>query len=146
MLDHAPVQTPDTPLPILGQTCTRPWGRYTTIDLGARHQVKHITVTPGGTLSLQSHTHRAEHWSVVSGTAQVTVGAETRLLREDESVYIPLGAIHRLANPGKVDLVLIEVQVGAYLGEDDITRYEDVYARPVTAKTGTGLPRETKAA
>jgi mannose-1-phosphate guanylyltransferase / mannose-6-phosphate isomerase len=107
----------------------RPWGWYETLSLGTRFQVKRIMVHPDGILSLQSHVHRAEHWVVVSGTARVTVGNEVRLLTENESVYIPLGAVHRLENPGKLDLHLIEVQSGAYLGEDDITRYEDVYAR-----------------
>jgi mannose-1-phosphate guanylyltransferase / mannose-6-phosphate isomerase len=107
----------------------RPWGWYETLSLGTRFQVKRIMVHPGGILSLQSHVHRAEHWVVVSGTARVTVGDQVRLLTENESVYIPLGAVHRLENPGKLDLHLIEVQSGAYLGEDDITRYEDVYAR-----------------
>ncbi len=107
----------------------RPWGWYETLSLGTRFQVKRIMVHPGGVLSLQSHVHRAEHWVVVSGTARVTVGDEVRLLTENESVYIPLGAVHRLENPGKLELHLIEVQSGAYLGEDDITRYEDIYAR-----------------
>jgi mannose-1-phosphate guanylyltransferase/mannose-6-phosphate isomerase len=107
----------------------RPWGWYETLSLGRRFQVKRIMVHPGGILSLQSHVHRAEHWVVVEGTARVTVGDEVRLLAENQSVYIPLGAVHRLENPGKVDLHLIEVQSGPYLGEDDITRYEDVYAR-----------------
>jgi mannose-1-phosphate guanylyltransferase/mannose-6-phosphate isomerase len=107
----------------------RPWGWYETLSLGRRFQVKRIMVHPGGILSLQSHVHRAEHWVVVEGAARVTVGDEVRLLGENQSVYIPLGAIHRMENPGKVDLHLIEVQSGPYLGEDDITRYEDVYAR-----------------
>ncbi|MEM1130510.1 MAG: mannose-1-phosphate guanylyltransferase/mannose-6-phosphate isomerase [Pseudomonadota bacterium] len=107
----------------------RPWGWYETLSLGDRFQVKRIMVHPGGILSLQSHVHRAEHWVVVEGTARVTVGEEVRLLCENESVYIPLGAVHRLENPGKVDLHLIEVQSGTYLGEDDIVRYEDIYAR-----------------
>jgi mannose-6-phosphate isomerase-like protein (cupin superfamily) len=107
----------------------RPWGWYETLSLGTRFQVKRIMVHPGGTLSLQSHVHRAEHWVVVAGTARVTVGDSVRLLAENESVYVPLGAVHRLENPGRLDLHLIEVQTGAYLGEDDITRYEDVYAR-----------------
>jgi mannose-1-phosphate guanylyltransferase / mannose-6-phosphate isomerase len=109
--------------------CHRPWGWYETLSLGHRFQVKRIMVHPGGILSLQSHVHRAEHWVVVEGTARVTVGDEVRLLTENESVYVPLGAVHRLENPGKLDLHLIEVQSGSYLGEDDITRYEDVYAR-----------------
>ncbi len=107
----------------------RPWGWYETLSLGPRFQVKRIMVHPGGVLSLQSHVHRAEHWVVVEGAARVTVGEEVRLLGENQSVYIPLGAVHRLENPGKLDLHLIEVQSGPYLGEDDITRYEDVYAR-----------------
>ena len=107
----------------------RPWGWYETLSLGPRFQVKRIMVHPGGILSLQSHVHRAEHWVVVEGAARVTVGEDVRLLGENQSVYIPLGAIHRLENPGKVDLHLIEVQSGPYLGEDDIVRYEDIYAR-----------------
>ena len=107
----------------------RPWGWFETVAAGTRHQVKRIVVRPGGMLSLQSHVHRAEHWIVVSGTARVTIGEGVRLVSENESVYVPLGAVHRLENPGKVDLHVIEVQTGAYLGEDDITRYEDVYAR-----------------
>lgn len=107
----------------------RPWGHYESIDEGGRYQVKRITVTPGQVLSLQKHYHRAEHWVVVQGTAVVTRDGEEILLRENESVYLPLGAIHRLANPGKIPLELIEVQVGSYLGEDDIVRFEDVYGR-----------------
>lgn len=107
----------------------RPWGWYETLALGTRFQVKNIMVKPGAQLSLQSHVHRSEHWVVVEGTATVTVGEEVKLLTENQSVYIPLGAVHRLENPGKVNLHLIEVQTGAYLGEDDIIRYEDIYAR-----------------
>ncbi|MCY6379633.1 mannose-1-phosphate guanylyltransferase/mannose-6-phosphate isomerase [Hoeflea prorocentri] len=109
--------------------CERPWGHYETLSLGARFQVKRIVVKPGGRLSLQSHQHRAEHWVVVEGTATVVVGETVSMLSENESTYIPLGAVHRLENQGKVPLTLIEVQSGAYLGEDDITRYEDIYAR-----------------
>jgi len=109
--------------------CYRPWGWYERVAHGHRFQVKQIMVKPGGILSLQSHHHRAEHWVVVAGTAKVTVGEEVRLLGENQSVYIPLGAVHRLENPGKLELHLIEVQSGAYLGEDDIVRYEDIYAR-----------------
>lgn len=109
--------------------CYRPWGWYETLALGARFQVKQIMVKPGGQLSLQSHVHRSEHWVVVAGAATVTVDDNVQLLGENQSVYIPLGAVHRLENPGKVELHLIEVQSGAYLGEDDIVRYEDVYAR-----------------
>jgi mannose-1-phosphate guanylyltransferase/mannose-1-phosphate guanylyltransferase/mannose-6-phosphate isomerase len=109
--------------------CHRPWGWYETLALGDRFQVKNIMVKPGGVLSLQSHVHRAEHWVVVVGTARVTVGDEVQLLGENQSIYIPLGARHRLENPGKVAMHLIEVQTGIYLGEDDIVRYEDVYSR-----------------
>ncbi|SDN59987.1 mannose-1-phosphate guanylyltransferase/mannose-1-phosphate guanylyltransferase / mannose-6-phosphate isomerase [Lutimaribacter pacificus] len=107
----------------------RPWGWFETLVLADRFQVKRIHVHPGAALSLQSHMHRSEHWIVVQGTARVTVDDDVRLLSENESVYIPLGAVHRMENPGKVPMVLIEVQTGAYLGEDDILRYEDVYAR-----------------
>jgi mannose-1-phosphate guanylyltransferase/mannose-1-phosphate guanylyltransferase/mannose-6-phosphate isomerase len=107
----------------------RPWGWYETLSLGARFQVKRIMVKPGGVLSLQSHVHRAEHWVVVEGTARVTIGEDVRLITENQSVYIPLGTVHRMENPGKVPMFLIEVQSGTYLGEDDIVRYEDIYAR-----------------
>jgi len=107
----------------------RPWGAYDSIDQGERFQVKRITVKPGGTLSLQMHHHRAEHWIVVSGTAEVTRGDEVLLLTENQSTYIPLGVTHRLRNPGKLPLELIEVQSGSYLGEDDIVRFEDTYGR-----------------
>ncbi|WP_419780973.1 mannose-1-phosphate guanylyltransferase/mannose-6-phosphate isomerase [Maridesulfovibrio sp.] len=107
----------------------RPWGSYESVDTGDRFQVKRIIVKPGGVLSLQKHHHRAEHWVVVKGTAKVRVGDEEVLLREDQSTYIPLGTMHRLENPGKIDLELIEVQTGSYLGEDDIQRFEDVYGR-----------------
>lgn len=107
----------------------RPWGWFETLALDERFQVKRIVVQPGGVLSLQSHLHRSEHWIVVSGTARVTIDDAVRLVTENQSVYVPLGAIHRLENPGKVPMVMIEVQTGPYLGEDDITRYEDVYAR-----------------
>ncbi len=107
----------------------RPWGSYDSIDVEPRFQVKRITVNPGARLSLQMHHHRAEHWIVVSGTAQVTRGDETFLLSENQSTYIPLGTSHRLENPGKIPLELIEVQSGSYLGEDDIVRFEDVYGR-----------------
>jgi mannose-1-phosphate guanylyltransferase/mannose-6-phosphate isomerase len=107
----------------------RPWGDYETIDQSLRYQVKRITVKPGAKLSLQKHFHRAEHWTVVSGTALVTRGEETLMLKEDQSTYIPLGTVHRLENPGKIPLELIEVQSGPYLGEDDIVRFDDVYGR-----------------
>lgn len=107
----------------------RPWGWYQTVDEGDRFQVKRIVVYPNGRLSLQKHYHRAEHWTVVHGTAEITVDKDKRILQENESTYIPLGAVHRLENPGKIDLELIEVQTGSYLGEDDIVRLDDVYAR-----------------
>jgi len=107
----------------------RPWGWFESLVIGERFQVKRIHVHPGAALSLQSHHHRSEHWIVVEGTAKVTVGDEVKLVSENQSVYIPLGAVHRMENPGKVPMVLIEVQTGSYLGEDDIIRYEDVYAR-----------------
>ena len=112
----------------------RPWGWYESLVTGPRFQVKRIVVHPGASLSLQSHHHRAEHWIVVEGTAKVTVDDEMKLVTENQSVYIPLGALHRMENPGKVPLTLIEVQTGSYLGEDDIIRYEDVYARRQGAK------------
>ncbi len=107
----------------------RPWGWYESIALGPRFQVKRIVVHPGAARSLQSHVHRSEHWIVVEGTAKVTIDGEVRLLTENLSVYIPVGAVHPLENPDKLPIVLIEVQTGSYLGEDDIVRYEDVYAR-----------------
>ena len=107
----------------------RPWGWYDSVDAGDRFQVKRIMVKPGATLSLQKHHHRAEHWIVVRGTAEVTNGDQVILLSENQSTYIPLGTVHRLANPGKVPLEIIEVQSGSYLGEDDIVRYEDTYGR-----------------
>ncbi|ARN24020.1 mannose-1-phosphate guanylyltransferase/mannose-6-phosphate isomerase [Piscinibacter gummiphilus] len=107
----------------------RPWGWYDSIDAGARFQVKRIMVKPGASLSLQMHHHRAEHWIVVSGTAEVTCGDKTLVLTENQSTYIPLGETHRLANPGKLPLEIIEVQSGSYLGEDDIVRFEDTYGR-----------------
>lgn len=112
----------------------RPWGWYESLVVGPRFQVKRIVVQPGAALSLQSHHHRAEHWIVVEGTAKVTVDTEVKLVAENQSVYIPLAAVHRLENPGKLPLTLIEVQTGSYLGEDDIIRYEDVYARGQGAK------------
>ena len=113
----------------LHTTVHRPWGCYRGIDMGERHQVKRITVNPGAKLSLQMHYHRAEHWIVASGTALVTRGEKQFLLRENESTYIPMGETHRLENPGKVPLDIIEVQSGSYLGEDDIVRFEDGYGR-----------------
>lgn len=107
----------------------RPWGWFERLVLGDRFQVKRILVHPGAALSLQSHHHRSEHWIVVEGTAKVTIDNKVELVTENESVYIPLGAVHRMENPGKVPMVLIEVQTGSYLGEDDIVRYEDIYSR-----------------
>jgi mannose-1-phosphate guanylyltransferase/mannose-6-phosphate isomerase len=111
----------------------RPWGSYDSIDSGDRFQVKRLTVKPGGVLSLQMHHHRAEHWIVVSGTAKITCGEKVFLLSENESTYIPIGATHRIENPGRVHLHLIEVQSGSYLGEDDIVRFEDNYGRQGTS-------------
>lgn len=107
----------------------RPWGWFESLVLGDRFRVKRIVVNPGGALSLQSHNHRAEHWVVVAGTARVTINGEARLVGENRSVYVPLGATHRLENHGELPMVLIEVQTGAYLGEDDIVRHDDAYAR-----------------
>jgi mannose-1-phosphate guanylyltransferase/mannose-6-phosphate isomerase len=107
----------------------RPWGYYQSVDQGARHQVKRIVVKPGQRLSLQKHFHRAEHWIVVKGTAEVTRDKEVILVHENESIYLPIGCVHRMANPGRIDLELIEVQTGSYLGEDDIIRLEDIYNR-----------------
>lgn len=112
----------------------RPWGWFESLVVGNRFQVKRIVVKPGAALSLQSHHHRSEHWIVVEGTARVTVDDQVRLVSENQSIYIPLGAVHRMENPGKVPMVLIEVQTGTYLGEDDIIRYDDVYARGQGAK------------
>jgi mannose-1-phosphate guanylyltransferase/mannose-6-phosphate isomerase len=113
----------------LHRKVARPWGWYDSVDVGPRHQVKRIGVNPGASLSLQMHHHRAEHWIVVSGTAEVTNGDSVLILTENQSTYIPLGQTHRLANPGKVPLEIIEVQSGSYLGEDDIVRFEDNYGR-----------------
>jgi mannose-1-phosphate guanylyltransferase/mannose-6-phosphate isomerase len=107
----------------------RPWGWYDSIDEGGRFKVKRIQVKPGASLSLQKHHHRAEHWVVVTGTAEITNGDKKLLLSENQSTYIPLGEVHRLANPGSIPLEIIEVQSGSYLGEDDIVRFEDHYGR-----------------
>jgi mannose-1-phosphate guanylyltransferase/mannose-6-phosphate isomerase len=127
----------------------RPWGHYDSVDRGERFQVKRIVVRPGGTLSLQQHMHRSEHWVVVRGTAEVTLDGEVRHVHENESIYIPIGTIHRLANPGKIPLEIIEVQTGSYLGEDDIIRFEDVYGRspgrgPAPGERGAELHRHGK--
>jgi mannose-1-phosphate guanylyltransferase/mannose-6-phosphate isomerase len=123
------LQTSRRQEPDLHRQVHRPWGWYDSIDSGPRFQVKRIMVKPGASLSLQMHHHRAEHWIVVSGTAEVTVGDKVTLLSENQSTYIPLGQTHRLANPGKVPLEIIEVQSGSYLGEDDIVRFQDTYGR-----------------
>jgi len=114
---------------LLHRQVFRPWGSYDSIDGGERFQVKRLIVNPGATLSLQMHHHRAEHWVVVSGTARITCENKVFLLEENQSTYIPVGAKHRIENPGKIDLHIIEVQSGSYLGEDDIVRFEDVYGR-----------------
>jgi mannose-1-phosphate guanylyltransferase len=119
----------DRPESKLHREVYRPWGKYDSIDIGKRDQVKRITVKPGGKLSIQKHYHRAEHWIVVSGTASVLNGDKTTLVTENQSIYIPVGTIHALENPGKIPLEMIEVQTGSYLGEDDIVRFEDKYGR-----------------
>lgn len=116
-------------LPVIHQTAHRPWGTYTILESEDKYKIKRIVVKPGKRLSLQKHLHRSEHWVVVSGTATVTIGEQTQLVRPNESTYIPIGEIHRLENKGKLDLVLIEAQVGEYTGEDDIIRFEDNYGR-----------------
>jgi len=123
------LQSSARPEPELHRQVHRPWGWYDSVDAGSRFQVKRIMVKPGASLSLQMHHHRAEHWIVVSGTAEVTVGDKVTLLSENQSTYIPLGQVHRLANPGKVPLEIIEVQSGSYMGEDDIVRFQDTYGR-----------------
>jgi mannose-1-phosphate guanylyltransferase/mannose-6-phosphate isomerase len=117
------------PKALLHRKVSRPWGWYDSIDHGERFQVKRIGVKAGASLSLQKHHHRAEHWIVVKGTAEVTCGEKTFLMTENQSTYIPIGEVHRLHNPGKTDLEMIEVQSGSYLGEDDIVRLEDTYGR-----------------
>jgi len=125
-------------LPITADTAEeaaeRPWGAYRTIAKGGRYRVKRIDVTPGQALSLQKHHHRAEHWIVVAGTAEVTVDAEVKIVPAGQNVFLPLGCVHRLMNPGKVLMTLIEVQIGEYLEEDDIIRLEDRYGRAPAAK------------
>jgi mannose-1-phosphate guanylyltransferase/mannose-6-phosphate isomerase len=117
---------------LLHREVFRPWGSYDSVDNGDRHQVKRLKVKPGATLSLQMHHHRAEHWIVVQGTAMVTCDGKEFLISENQSTYIPIGAVHRIKNPGKVDLHIVEVQSGSYLGEDDIVRFEDNYGRQGT--------------
>ena len=128
------LETRQSPQAALHRKVARPWGWYDSIDAGERFQVKRIAVKPGASLSLQKHHHRAEHWIVVKGTAEVTRGSETFLLTENQSTYIPIGEVHRLHNPGKTDLEMIEVQSGSYLGEDDIVRLDDVYGRVIPLK------------
>jgi mannose-1-phosphate guanylyltransferase/mannose-6-phosphate isomerase len=117
----------------------RPWGSYDSVDMGGRFQVKHISVKPGACLSLQMHHHRAEHWIVVSGTAEVTCDENVFLLCENQSTYIPIASVHRLRNPGKIPLEIIEVQSGSYLGEDDIERFEDIYGRSTPIERGVSV-------
>ena len=107
----------------------RPWGWFEVLESSRNFQVKRICVNPGGVLSLQSHKYRSEHWVVVEGTARVTVDNEIKMISAGQSIYVPLGSIHRMENPGETPMILIEVQTGTYLGEDDIVRYEDLYAR-----------------
>jgi mannose-1-phosphate guanylyltransferase/mannose-6-phosphate isomerase len=125
----AHLENAQLPQATLHRRVARPWGWYDSIDMGERFQVKRIGVKPGASLSLQKHHHRAEHWIVVQGTAEVTNGDKVFLLSENQSTYIPIGAVHRLHNPGKLELEMIEVQSGSYLGEDDIVRLEDTYGR-----------------
>jgi mannose-1-phosphate guanylyltransferase/mannose-6-phosphate isomerase len=125
----AKLRTSNRPEATVHKRMHRPWGYYESIDMGERFQVKRIVVTPGGLLSLQKHRHRSEHWIVVRGTAEVTINENVRAVHENESIYIPIGSVHRLANQGRIPLELIEVQTGSYLGEDDIVRLEDVYSR-----------------
>lgn len=125
----AALEAADRPEPVAHKRVYRPWGAYEGIANAERYQVKHLLIQPGAELSLQLHHHRAEHWVVVQGTAQITRGQETFLLAEDQSTYIPVGTQHRIANPGHIPLEIIEVQTGSYLGEDDIVRLEDSYGR-----------------
>jgi mannose-1-phosphate guanylyltransferase / mannose-6-phosphate isomerase len=125
----ARLEMANTSQAVVHRKVARPWGWYDSVDVGERFQVKRIGVKPGASLSLQKHYHRAEHWVVVKGTAEVTRGEETFLVSENQSTYIPVGEVHRLHNPGKMELEIIEVQSGAYLGEDDIVRFEDTYGR-----------------
>ena len=118
-----------SPQIVCGEIFHRPWGSYCTIDFGPGFQVKRITVKPGQKLSRQYHHHRSEHWTLVAGCARILVGDDERLMYPDDSAYIPLSVIHRLENPGDVDVELIEVQCGNYLGEDDIVRLDDIYGR-----------------
>ena len=130
----AELEARHTPQAAMHRKVSRPWGSYDSIDIGERFQVKRIVVKPGASLSLQKHYHRAEHWIVVKGTAKVTCGDQTFLLTENQSTYIPIGELHRLHNPGKTQLEMIEVQSGSYLGEDDIERFEDSYGRVIAVE------------
>jgi mannose-1-phosphate guanylyltransferase / mannose-6-phosphate isomerase len=123
--------TPETPIAAPGPQsgAVRPWGSYTSVHWGKRSQVKHIVVHPGGKLSLQLHHHRSEHWVIIEGTAKVTRGTDELMLSEMQSIFIPVGTVHRLENPGKIPLHLIEIQCGSYLEEDDIVRLDDAYGR-----------------
>lgn len=125
-----------------GEYVTKPWGDYVILDEGERFKVKAIRVVPGGKLSLQSHHHRAEHWVVVSGTGrvQISAGGPADTLTEGMHMYIPQGAVHRIENPGKIPLELIEVQIGEYLGEDDIVRYDDAYGRVTRSDQSKAQP------
>lgn len=125
----AQLERANSPQAVIHRKVARPWGWYDSVDVGERFQVKRIGVKPGASLSLQKHHHRAEHWIVVKGTAEVTRGTETMLLSENQSTYIPIGEVHRLHNPGRLELEMIEVQSGSYLGEDDIVRLDDSYGR-----------------
>lgn len=127
LVDHVRKTTPE--LVAHNSHVYRPWGMYESLDMGPRHQVKRIHVKPGEKLSLQMHYHRAEHWIVIAGTAKVVCGEKECLLMENQSIHIPMGSVHRIENPGKIPLEIIEVQSGPYLGEDDIVRFEDVYGR-----------------
>jgi len=133
----AQLEASSTPQAVMHRKVARPWGWYDSIEAGDRFQVKRISVKPGASLSLQKHHHRAEHWIVVKGTAEVTRGDETFLLTENQSTFIPLGEVHRLHNPGKTPVEIIEIQSGNYLGEDDIVRFEDVYGRVVPINSAT---------
>jgi len=126
-----PTDTSNSTSPVIGRVerMNRPWGYYESLTLDRRYQVKRIVVEPGEKLSLQKHFHRAEHWVVVTGSALVTRDSERLTISENEHIYLPLGCIHRLENVGRIALTLIEVQVGSYLGEDDIVRLEDQYGR-----------------
>jgi mannose-1-phosphate guanylyltransferase/mannose-6-phosphate isomerase len=135
----AQLEASSTPEAVMHRKVARPWGWYDSIEAGDRFQVKRISVKPGASLSLQKHHHRAEHWIVVRGTAEVTRGNETFLLTENQSTYIPLGEIHRLHNPGKTPVEIIEIQSGNYLGEDDIVRFDDVYGRVVPINSAKRL-------